>query len=454
MPLGQVPHLAAALGVRNGPAHQARPARRRVRQAEQDLDGGGLAGAVWPKQAKDLARLDPQVDPVEGRDPARSEPRRVDLREAGRFDRKCRHRHKERKTGPESSGQGKWNVAVPSTRISSRAPEPNSIRFGSSGFRVNAISMAVIPRDPPPSTSSKRTSGPSQATPGRPRVAPETERLELAGEGLPLRGRQREPNGRHVLQERILHRKSQRRLGLVTLEHLAAPDAAQTRAQLRMPLLQELRRVLHDPGHQDRVRRLEAGHPEPGNHPAGGLAGPLERADRAGAEGLERPADGLAGARLLHAERDAALAERALASRIRGEELEVRALSVEVEPGPRVVSGPGRAPLELGELRPQKLGPVDGRERVPVEDAINVVQEDGRHGSLRRGRRSGESGTGGRDQEEGEARAPAHLSAPGRDPGGPAPSVRAPGRSRRSRRVPRARWQARPGSGACPGRGR
>ena len=50
--------------------------------AEQDLDEGGLAGPVLAEQAEDLARLDPERDPLEGLDPA------VVLAEVGcRYDR-------------------------------------------------------------------------------------------------------------------------------------------------------------------------------------------------------------------------------------------------------------------------------------------------------------------------------------------------------------------------------
>ena len=89
MPLRQVSDAPAALRVRGRKAQQARRARSGTRQAQQDLHGRRLAGAVWPKQTKDLALLDPQIDAAQGGDPARAEAREIDLRQADSLDGCC-----------------------------------------------------------------------------------------------------------------------------------------------------------------------------------------------------------------------------------------------------------------------------------------------------------------------------------------------------------------------------
>src|SRR5262249_60532495 len=71
MPLGQVPDAAAALGIRRGPPEEASLPCRRLRQAEQDLDGRRLARAVWAEQAEELPGSHCDIDPRQRPDPSR-----------------------------------------------------------------------------------------------------------------------------------------------------------------------------------------------------------------------------------------------------------------------------------------------------------------------------------------------------------------------------------------------
>ena len=144
-----------------------------------------------------------------------------------------------------------------------------------------------------------------------------------------------------------------------------------------MPLLQEGRRVLHDPGHEHRVDGLEARHLEPRDH----LPGGFPRALHVFASPSFAASSALRTATLLPvssiAEGHAALADRPVALRVGGEELEVRALAVVVEAGPGIVAGLRGAPLERRELGAQVLRRVGGAEGLGVEDAIDMVQIDG-----------------------------------------------------------------------------
>ena len=92
VPFRQIADAAAALGVRGGQPEKGRPSLRGVGQAEQNLDRGRLPGAVWPEQAEDFARLDAQVDAVEGGDVPGGEPRSVDLAQPLRLNRGLSHR--------------------------------------------------------------------------------------------------------------------------------------------------------------------------------------------------------------------------------------------------------------------------------------------------------------------------------------------------------------------------
>ena len=104
-------------------------------------------------------------------------------------------------------------------------------------------------------------------------------------------------------------------------------------------------------------------------------------------------------------------------------------------------------------LRPQILRGVCGAEGFGVQDAIDVVQIDGRHGRLRNGGEAGETGdTDDHRREKGGMRSRATHGWSG--PGGDAPSPRAPGHSRRSRRGPRSRSRGPRASDACRRRGR
>src|SRR5581483_1968824 len=64
-------------------AMKPRRARGGTDQAEHDPQRGRLAGAVWSEIAEDVARLDAQVDVVDGDDLA------VALDQAARLDRRC-----------------------------------------------------------------------------------------------------------------------------------------------------------------------------------------------------------------------------------------------------------------------------------------------------------------------------------------------------------------------------
>ena len=200
---------------------------------------------------------------------------------------------------------------------------------------------------------------------------------------------------------------------------------------------------------------LETRHLEPGHFLAGGLARAVARLRRTETEAgaIERLPDGRAAPRFLDAERHGALAHRAAALRIGREELEVRALAVEVETRPAVVAGLRRPPLEGRELRPQILRGVCGAESFGVQNAIDVVQIDGGHGGLRNSGEAGETGdTKDHRRENGGTRSRARHGRSG--PGGDAPAPRARGRSRRSRRGPRSRSRGPRASDACRRRAR
>ena len=164
MPLRQVTDAPPALGVRGRKPEQARPPRGGPGQAQQDLHRRRLAGAVWPKQTKDLALLDPQVDAAQRRDPAGAEAREIDLRRGRRprwvLPSTGVNENRGRKVRPQ-----KRNDAVPSVRISSRARPiargPSLLRASASGPCRWRRSRALRP---PPERSSMRTSGPSQET--------------------------------------------------------------------------------------------------------------------------------------------------------------------------------------------------------------------------------------------------------------------------------------------------
>ncbi len=99
--LGQVADAAPALRIRRGDSAQPGLARSRVGQAEQDLDGCGLAGPVGPEQAEDLAARDLQVQARQGLDPAAPETGPVDLAQPARLDREASHALFKRKKGLE-----------------------------------------------------------------------------------------------------------------------------------------------------------------------------------------------------------------------------------------------------------------------------------------------------------------------------------------------------------------
>ena len=61
---GQVADVSARFGVTGGLASNARFATGGLHQAEQNLDGRRLAGAVWPQEAKHLTGLNREVQPV------------------------------------------------------------------------------------------------------------------------------------------------------------------------------------------------------------------------------------------------------------------------------------------------------------------------------------------------------------------------------------------------------
>ena len=63
----------------------------RPREAEQDLDGRRLSGAIRSQQAENLAGSDRKVDSVERADVSRPETGGVDLRKAFRLDDGCFH---------------------------------------------------------------------------------------------------------------------------------------------------------------------------------------------------------------------------------------------------------------------------------------------------------------------------------------------------------------------------
>ncbi len=83
--LGQIAHAASRLAVADRAAEDlARPCRR-PREPEEELDRRGLAGAVGTEEAEHLARVDAEVEVVEGDGPA------VDLAQAMGLDRGGRH---------------------------------------------------------------------------------------------------------------------------------------------------------------------------------------------------------------------------------------------------------------------------------------------------------------------------------------------------------------------------
>src|SRR5215207_2496318 len=63
--LRQVAHPPASFRVAGRSAEEPRLTAGRPHEAEQDLDGGGLARPVRAEEAEDLAGLDRQVQPVE-----------------------------------------------------------------------------------------------------------------------------------------------------------------------------------------------------------------------------------------------------------------------------------------------------------------------------------------------------------------------------------------------------
>ena len=87
------PAQEVALALRRRVAEHPRLARRRVQQARQHLERGGLAGAVGTEEADDLARRDLEADPVDRLDLARVAADQAPGRGA---DAALAHRHVER----------------------------------------------------------------------------------------------------------------------------------------------------------------------------------------------------------------------------------------------------------------------------------------------------------------------------------------------------------------------
>src|SRR5207253_8874784 len=86
VPLRKIAHALAALRIGHRDPEEMRRATGRPREAEQDLDGGRLTGAVRPQQAENLAGPDRKVDSVERAHASRPETGGVYLREALRLD--------------------------------------------------------------------------------------------------------------------------------------------------------------------------------------------------------------------------------------------------------------------------------------------------------------------------------------------------------------------------------
>src|SRR5437588_8760962 len=91
MPLRQVPHAAPALRIAGWQAADARLAAGGAGEAEEDLDGGRLAGAVGAEQAEHLAGPNREVDAVERRDARGAQRAAIDFPEAGDLDDWGRH---------------------------------------------------------------------------------------------------------------------------------------------------------------------------------------------------------------------------------------------------------------------------------------------------------------------------------------------------------------------------
>ena len=86
MPFRQISDATPGFRIADGQAaHAGRPFGR-VREAKEDLDGGGLAGPVRPQEPEELAGADREVDAVEGRHPRLSEGRPVHLPQPGDLD--------------------------------------------------------------------------------------------------------------------------------------------------------------------------------------------------------------------------------------------------------------------------------------------------------------------------------------------------------------------------------
>ena len=90
----QVGDLAAS------PQHPAAAGRG---DAGDQVEEGGLAGSVWPEQAKDLAGLNGQLDGVEGLEPAEANPQILKL-------------------------QQRWCHRGPGSRASVGSPPPGALR--------------------------------------------------------------------------------------------------------------------------------------------------------------------------------------------------------------------------------------------------------------------------------------------------------------------------------------
>src|SRR4029079_15443498 len=87
------PAQEVALPLRRRVAQHPRLDRRRIQQAGQHLEGGGLAGPVGPEEADDLAGRDLEADPIDRLDLARVASNQA----AGRGpDAALAHRHVER----------------------------------------------------------------------------------------------------------------------------------------------------------------------------------------------------------------------------------------------------------------------------------------------------------------------------------------------------------------------
>ena len=86
VPLREIADPAPALRVADANPEERCLVGRGMRQAQEDLDRGRLAGAVWAQKPEDLTRLDPQVDAGQGFHAPATQPGAIHLPQAASLD--------------------------------------------------------------------------------------------------------------------------------------------------------------------------------------------------------------------------------------------------------------------------------------------------------------------------------------------------------------------------------